>query len=394
MTSDVETTEILVVGGGITGCAAARELANDRDVLVLERNQIAGDASGKASGLVTFSAQRSALPDAVRYAIEFFHSYDGSEHFEFTPRNGIELVPEGSEQSARSRVNAANDVGFELTYCDPDTVEERYPGVYDLSNYVGAIEYPDTGWVDPYTLTVSFQRDAEAMGAEFRTGMPVTDFLVEDGVIVGVETADGQVRASTVVVAAGWQTRDLVSDFVELPIRPFRYQTVNLRPDQPIDPETYPLGWDPVTGFYWRPEHDGELHVGGGEYLVEEPVQTRDRVKAEYRLSVATDIPDVLRGFDHADIASEDTCPTGDAATPDALPIIDSPPEVPDGMIIATGFHGYGIMESPIAGHAIRALVTDEDPAFPLAPYALDRFADRSPTFELVSLSEKREKHY
>lgn len=394
MTERETSVDIVIVGGGVIGCAAARELAPDHDVLVIEKDQIAGNATGRASGLITYSAQRSALPSAATFALDFFHDYTGTEQYEFTHRNTVELVPEGNVETAHSRVSGAREAGFPLSYLETEEVTDRYPGVFDMSEYDGAIEFGDTGLVDPYTFTMSLKDDAESAGAEVWTGVTVQQVTTDDGRVSGVDTDKGFVEGETVVIAAGWQTRQLLKEFVKLPIRPFRYQTVNLQPSEPVVDDGYPIGLEPISGFYWRPEENGELHIGGGEYLVEQPGSVRETVTEEFRMSVASTVPDRLQGFDQADIISEDTCPTGDAATPDALPIIDSPAEVPDGIIIAAGFHGYGIMEAPIGGAAVRAIVTGEDVPFPLASYTLDRFGDRSTDFELVSLSEKRVKHH
>lgn len=386
-------TDVVIVGGGITGCAAAKALATDHDVTVLEQGQIAGDASGKASGLVTFSAQRSALPEAVHYALSFFADYVGTDAFEFNESNLVELVPPEGEAEAKARAEGAEEAGFPISFLDIAEVEERYPGVYDLAGYVGAIESRDTGWVDPYTCTMSYKADAESDGAEVRTDTAVTGLVVEGGAVAGVETADGRVEADHVVVAAGWRTRELLEGVVEVPLRPMRYQTVNLAPDREIDAD-YPMGVDPGTGFYWRPEHNDEIHIGGDEYLVEDAGSVRETVEESFRRKVAAEVPSFLEGFDDAEIVGEDTCPTGDAATPDALPVIDTPDEGPAGLTVAAGFHGYGIMSSPVAGRAVRAVVTGEDAPFPLEPYRLDRLDDRSTDFGLVSLAEKRSQHH
>ena len=86
---------------------------------------------------------------------------------------------------------------------------------------------------------------------------------------------------------------------------------------------------------------------------------------------------------------TEGTCPTGDAATPDGVPIVDAPAEGPDGLVVATGMHGFGIMLAPVAGVAARARVTGDDPPFPSAPYALDRFADCSTDFGSSYIQEQ-----
>ena len=57
------------------------------------------------------------------------------------------------------------------------------------------------------------------------------------------------------------------------------------------------------------------------------------------------------------------------------------------GLVIATGFHGRGVMTSPVAAAAVRSLLTGEDAAFPLATFAHDRFEDHSREFEFTSIS-------
>ncbi len=383
--------DVIIVGGGISGCSSALHLADDHDVLLLEKGQIAGDASGKASGVITFSAQRSTLPEFVDYSLSFFRTYDGTEHFEFTERNAVELIPPEMERQARERASAAADHGFPLEFLDVERLEADYPGVFDLDGFIGGIEYRDTGFVDPYTCTTSYKSDAEANGAEFRTGVDVTKIRSSDGSVDGIETDSGErIDADAVVCAAGWGTRKLLSEIVEVPVRPFRYQAVDLQPDRELG-EAYPIGMDPVTGFYWRPQHDGTLHVGGGEYVVSNPGGVRNSVKESFRREIATQVPTLLKGFDSSEITSEDTCPTGDAATPDSLPIIDTPTDGPNGLVVVTGMHGYGIMSSPSAGKAVRALLTDEPSPFPLESYALGRFESNADDFALVSLAEKRE---
>lgn len=389
-TSDV-SYDALVVGGGIIGCSAARELATDHDVLVLEKDQVAGSASGKASGVVSFSAQRSALPEFVEYALSFFHDYDGTDHFEFVERHAVELTPPEKLEEARERVDGAVREGFPLSFRPPDELESRYPDVFDFSGYAGGIEYRDTGWVDPYTCTVSYREDAEDRGADFRTGTEVENIVVRDGAVAGVEVDDGTIRSHNVVCATGWLTRQLLEGLVDVPVRPIRYQAVDLAPDRRLDDE-YPMGLDPVTGFYWRPQRDGTLHLGGGDYLVENPGRVREQVTEAFRKEVALEIPERLKGFETADIVTEDTCPTGDAATPDSLPIIDAPAAGPEGLVVSTGFHGYGIMSSPAAGRAVRSLIADEACPFSFDALALDRFDTSGADFDLISLSEKRAK--
>jgi len=117
--------------------------------------------------------------------------------------------------------------------------------------------------------------DAESEGATFRTGVEVTDLVTEDGTVTGVDTeTDERIRAEQVVVAAGWRTRQFVSEYVDVPTRPYRYQTYDLDHERTLT-ESFPMAWDERSHLYFRPQPTGELHVGGGTYFVNPPNRSR-----------------------------------------------------------------------------------------------------------------------
>ena len=389
MSSDSDH-DVIVVGAGINGCVIARELAPDHDVLVIDKGQVASETTAKASGLISIVHDYADFPDGARHAIDFFEDYDGTGNFELTERSSVELVlPEHAEERrAAAEAIAAN--GFDVEYLEPDEVEARFPDTFHLDRYAGAIDFQEGGWVDPYTLAITLQEDAEADGATFETGVAVEEVLVEGDEVVGVRTDDGERTAPNVVVAAGWRTKALVDDWLDLPIRPFRYQTINLETDREFE-DWYPVAWERETMLYWRPEHNGDFHVGGGTYYSSEPPDVRTTVTEEFRTTVAEAIFRYVKGIEDATIASADICPEGDTATPDGVAIVDAPAEAPDGLVVATGMHGYGIMASPVTGTAARAHVTGEDAPFDLEPLAYDRFgpdADFSETHISESAAE------
>ena len=373
--------DVIIVGAGILGCMAARELAPDHDVLVVERGQIGAGATSKASGLVTIVEEYSDVPAAAEYAISFFRDFDGTDDFAFTERPFIELRSD-EHDAADLRAHAASirENGFEAAFHTPDELEERFPDTFRLSGHLGGIVYEDAGWLDPYTLVMTVKNDAEDAGVEFRTGVEVEAIAVDGGSVTGVETEAGTVEADRVVAAAGWRTRDLVADYVEVPVRPFRYQTYNLDHGREFT-DAFPMAWDERSHLYWRPEHNGELHVGGGTYFVDPPGSVRTTTTESFQQLVADTIPERIVGLEDARFIAGDTCRTGDAATPDRYPVIDAPADAPDGLVVATGGHGFGIMASPPAGRAVRAVVAGEDAPFPIEQFALDRFDDRSTDF-------------
>lgn len=380
------TYDVVIVGAGVAGCISAHELARDHDVLVVDKGQVAGGTTGRSSGLITITtdilvprAERLDVPEMAAHVSDYVRELDGTGEFEFVDRPGVELVPSDQEESARAYVADLQADGLAVTYLEPDELEDRFPATFVMDAFAGAVLYEDVGWVDPYTYTTTLQEEAESRGAEFRTGITVEGVAVDDGVVTGVDTEGGHVEANHVVVAAGWRTRDLLADVIEIPVRPFRIQIVTLDPGRDLGDE-YPMAWDARTDLYWRPDGAGDVHVGGGEYTLDEPASASEDVDEWYVDLVAETLPECLHGFETAGIAESWACIDG--ASPDAVGIVDAPDDAPDGLVVATGFHGLGMMFSPITGTAVRSLVTGEEVPFSLDGIALDRFDSRDVDFE------------
>lgn len=382
----IESHDVVIVGAGIAGCVSAYELAPDHDVLVIDKGQVAGETTGRSSGLITVTtdvlvphAEMLDVPAMAAHVNEYVRDLDGVSEFEFVERPGIELVPADQKASARDYVTDLQEDGIAVTYLDPDELEARYPDTFIMDAFAGAVLYEDVGWVDPYTYTTTLQQEAIARGAEFRTGVEVENVTFDNGTVTGVETGAGHIESDHVVCAAGWRTRDLLKDVIEVPVRPFRIQIVTLDPGRELG-DDYPMAWDARTDLYWRPDAAGHIHVGGGEYTLEEPQSASDDVDEWYIDLVAEALPECLADFTDAGVADSWACIDG--ATPDAVGIVDAPADAPDGLVVATGFHGLGMMLSPITGTAVRSLVTGEDAPFSLDGISLDRFDSRGVDFE------------
>ncbi|PJJ73014.1 glycine/D-amino acid oxidase-like deaminating enzyme [Diaminobutyricimonas aerilata] len=74
---------------------------------------------------------------------------------------------------------------------------------------LGAVHSPEDGAVDPVAATEALVDAAVARGARVHVGTPVTGLLIEGELVIGVRTPRGDVRAGTVVVAAGVGTAAL-----------------------------------------------------------------------------------------------------------------------------------------------------------------------------------------
>jgi glycine/D-amino acid oxidase-like deaminating enzyme len=379
-----DSQRVVVVGAGVAGCHTAQELAADHDVTVLDRRGVAAEATGLAAGLVAPSLFYGDVPDVARHANGFFRSFDGTNGFEFTERDRLDFVVDADVEEAHHDAAHLANLGFPVEYLDADAVADRYPQ-FDVSEFAGAIYYEDTGWVDPYTYTNALKGVAEDSGATFEIGVEVRDLVVEDGAVTGVQTDDGRFDADAVVVAAGWRTRDLLPDGVDVPVRPYRTQCVVLEPDDPLD-ETFPLGRIGSEHLYFRPEHNGDLLVGGAHDTIDDPTSASGDADESFRLEVAGFVPSFVDGFETAGFVNG--WAGVDTASPDTRPIIDAPRDGPDGLVVAAGFNGLGVMISPVVGPTVRERLTGEEAPFPSTTFAADRFDDVGTEFEYVSTSD------
>jgi sarcosine oxidase, subunit beta len=378
-----ESNGVIIIGGGVIGCAIARTLASDYNVVVLERGQIAGEASALAAGEITMAPSYSDNPAIADHAIEFFRRYDGTGQFSFTECPSLELISPGREGESRRRVERLAAEGIAVSFVEPEQVETTYPR-FDLSAYVGAIKYDDTGFVDPYTFAMTLKEDAESRGATFKTETPVTDIRTIDGQVRGVETTSGTYSASNVVVAAGWRSERFLRDHLQLPVQPYRTQCVVLTPENELGTDV-PMGWVPGKHVYFRPEQNGDLLVGGWSFAESSPEHASTHDDEAFRNHVATLLPEFMHGFEHARFVNG--WAGIDGATPDTRPIIDAPNNGPAGLVVATGFHGRGVMSAPVAATVVQTLVTGGECPFSHDEFALDRFESRSPNFEFHSIS-------
>ena len=374
---------VVIVGGGVTGCAAARELAPDHRVLVLERDRIAGGATARAAGEVTMEPSYTDHPEIADYATDFFRAYDGTGSFEYVETPSVELVTPDREEAARARVDRLRSNGAEVAFLEASAIESRWPRL-DASSFAGGVRFTETGHLDPYTLATTLQSDAERRGARFETGVTVTDLRADGERVTGVATDRGTVRADDVVVATGWRANELLEPLVRVPVRPYRTQCLVLRSESSLS-DSFPMGWIPGEHVYFRREANGDLLVGGWSFAEDDPETASETADEAFRDHVAGLVPRFLRT--NGPLRLVDGWAGVDAATPDTRPIIDAPDDAPDGLAVATGFHGRGVMTAPVTGRLVRCLVADEDPPFPSEPFSLSRFESRSPAFEFRSIS-------
>jgi glycine/D-amino acid oxidase-like deaminating enzyme len=213
------STDVIVLGGGIVGVAAAAHLAETgRRVVVVERDAIGAGASGRNSGVV----QHPFDPILVELHLETLGLYRAlaNDHFRLPDRPaGLLNVTHDAEGAARlTEALRRSYPGLQPTYLAPGEAAALEPA---LAPGVAAcrleIGYP----VGPLAATQAYARLAERRGVQIRLGSAAR-LRIERGTAVGAVLEDGgRIDAAEVVVATGpWTPRLIDPTGSWRPIRP------------------------------------------------------------------------------------------------------------------------------------------------------------------------------
>lgn len=372
--------DVVVVGGGAVGASCALHLQRaGRDVLVLEADQPASKASGRAAGhLLTYSSTKYD-PEIAAYSVDFYRSLAG-DHDGIVLYNDTDFVLAHSAEGMRHLRELQAERPSDLTFFERDELEAETPAL-DAPSVEGALRFEGAVHTDPHSLTVSVVDEATDAGAELRLER-VTDVAGADGSgTASVTTGEGRYRCADVVVAAGaWTPRVAGTAGVEVPLKPRTSQVVILDPAGPLD---LPMFHAPDLGLYGRTEPNGDVLVGGGSTTpIPDPDAFATSAREPFLQHVAEHTGDVSSALVDAEVVNDwaGRC----SATPDRHPLIGA--SAVDGVYLCAGFNGGGVARAPFAGRLLADLVCGRDPRFDPEPYRPTRF-DGAGEFSIKSAS-------
>lgn len=352
-TQPIREVDVLVVGAGLAGSAAALFLSRaGRKVVVTEMRDIALGASGRNAGFMI-----TGLDLYYHHAIEQYGHVIAREVYALSQRThaiwhdliqthnvpferiGSMLLAESDEEADDLRLAyaAMEADGIHTVFHDDDPLKR---------GYCAAIEQPQDGAVQPVKLA---QAAFAESGAELVDNNELYSLRQLDGGGVEVATRKVIFRASKVLLATNAYSVYVDPYFVGR-IIPTRAQCLATEPLQ--SPVLNTCGYSDYGYMYYRMTFDNRLLIGGGRKLNKalENDTTDDRittpVQADLDHYLATRFSDV-----RAPVARRWAGIMG--FTPDGMPIVGALPHMPD-VGFAVGFNGHGLAMG--AGTAERAV--------------------------------------
>jgi glycine/D-amino acid oxidase-like deaminating enzyme len=390
-------------------------------VVVVERAAVPGEQSRKNWGFVR---QQGRDPLEVPLMMEANRIWRGLERelgadIEWVQGGNLALA---ADEARMARFEAwlpiAREFGLETRLVRPRDLAGVVPGLG--GEWVGGMHTPGDGHADPEKTTDAFARAASAQGAAIHLRCAVQGVITRAGVVGGVVTARGEIRAPWVVCAAGaWSSRLARTLGLALPQRWVRGTVARTTPAPPV---TACAVWGPGVAF--RQRRDGSFTIAAGGALDHDVTLDSLRQlrfflpnfwknKAMFRFHVGRPLVRSLAGLVPGSAARRAPLvwdralepppnpakvrrsltelgrvlpslpPLGIArswagiidAAPDLVPVLGEAPG-PRGFVLATGFSGHGFAMGPIAGRLVAELIVDGKTSLDISGFRFSRFAE------------------
>ena len=361
-----KNADVVIIGGGIIGCAIAYELSKQNvSVIVIEKaSRVGTEASWAGAGILTSHAStHEPYPELCRASLAMYPNL-ASELKDKTDID-IELIRSGTlsvyfdETEALGLVGLAErrvNRGFTAEVLTPEQTWQLEPAV--SKSIAGAVLFPEDGHVRNPKMVTALAKGASKNGARFVLGNAVTGFVRENERVVRVIVNSETIHADNFVIAAGCWSGQLTL-MLECPISvsPAKGQIVLLETMPPIFQRTID-----GLGIYIVPRTDGKILLGATvEHVGYDKTPTLDGVKQMIDAAVVI----------APELAESKFVQTWTGLRPyyRSGPCLGYLPGY-ENVVLASGHYKNGILLAPITGKLIAELLISRKPSLSLEPFA------------------------
>jgi sarcosine oxidase subunit beta len=351
-----KTYDVVVIGGGIIGMAAAYYLGKEKvKTALVERKYIGSGSTGRCIGGIR---QQFSTPASIRLMQESLELFSQMEEelgrsVEFH-RGGYLFLAHTPEMVDvfKKNIEIQEKEDVDVSFLTPEEAKEVVPSL-NIDGLLAGAYCPDDAQAFPFPVLDGYKEKAEQNGGEFYLANPAT--AVRKETHFQLTLANGTLlEAPEVLLSAGPWTRELAQQLgLDLPLYPERHEAVIT--------ERIPKFFEPMVVDY-RPDGCYFHQLISGQIIAcYTPVPNvpgiHEDVSFEFLPQIAWRmrrlIPDLKKAAVLRNWAGSYTM------TPDGNPIVDESPI--KGLYIASGMSGHGFMFGPAIGkHLAKFMTTGE----------------------------------
>jgi len=224
------TSDAIVIGGGIIGCATGYYLAEKGlKVNLLERDYLTSGSTGRCIGGIR---QQFSTPLSIKVAMESMKKFasmnnDLSQSVEFHQGGYLFLAhSEEKKQTYLNLIDIQKTMGLAVEYIGVGEIEKLVPGI-DATDLLGGAYCPSDAQANPFLIVDGYARKIKEKGNVF-TQKEVAKISTRNGKVVSVSTHDNEDYYAPIVVNAGGPfARDIAKMVdIDIPIYAERHEAM------------------------------------------------------------------------------------------------------------------------------------------------------------------------
>ena len=262
--------EVVIVGGGGHGLATAYYLAKEcgvRRIAVIEKGWLGGGNTGRNTTIVRSNYLWDESAAIYEHSVKLWEGLSQELNFNvmFSQRGLLHLAHNVHDlQEIGRRGHAIWLNGIDSEFLTPEQVQEMVPLMNMNGRYpvMGALLQRRGGTARHDAVAWGYARAADALGVDIIQNCEVTGFDIQGGVIKGVRTTRGDIKAKKVgVVTAGHST--VMADMAGFRM-PLESVPLQAMVSEPIKPCIDTVIMSNAVHVYVSQSDKGELVVGAG----------------------------------------------------------------------------------------------------------------------------------
>ncbi len=371
-----ETYDVVIIGAGGHGLAAAYYLARDygiTDVAVLEKGYIGGGNTGRNTTIIR---SNYLTPEGVAFYDESVRLWqDLSTDFDlnlfYATRGHFTLAhTDSAVRTMRWRAEVNKHFGVDSELVGPEAVKAAVPDI-DLScgghaPILGALYHAPGAIARHDAVAWGYGRGADRRGVEIHQKTEVLGIDVEHGRVKAVRTNRGTIQTRKVLCAVAGSTPRL-TDMVRLRT-PIYIHPLQAMVSEPMKPWLNPIIVSGSLHIYVSQSARGELVMGASldPYELHSTRSTLDFVE-----SLSAHMLDMFPFLSHVKV-NRQWAGMADM-TPDFAPIMGKTPV--EGFYLDSGWGTWGFKATPVCGKTMSFTVANDGNHELIRGFTLDRFA-------------------
>ncbi len=366
--------DVIIIGGGGHGLSTAYYLAKMHgitNVAVLEKGYLGGGNVGRNTTIVRANYFLPGNSEFYSHSLKLWEGLEADLNYNVmhSQRGLINLFhSDGQRDAFVRRGNAMINQGDDAVLLDREGVRKYLPYL-DFDNVrfpiYGGLLHPRGGTARHDAVAWGYARGADSRGVDLIQNCEVTGIDIENGVVKGVQTTRGAIRAKKVaMVTAGRSGQVAALAGMRLPVESHVLQAFVTEGLKPVIDHVVSFG---MGHFYISQSDKGGLVFGGDidfypSYAARGNLPMKEHVMdAAMTLMPMIGKAKVLRSWGGIMDMS-----------PDGSPIIDRTHV--DGLFVNCGWNYGGFKAVPASGYAYAHLIATGAPHETAAGFRLDRF--------------------